>query len=136
MRGRFGALLDWGAVEHSVAVCRVRSPESVRLSNPAALRPMRLLRIPEPFDHPDWLYEVKFDGFRALAHVNGHVSKERVANGGGRKGAVNRYLIAFVICGMMALLEGRRGYEVNADVVRRSNARLVVGLKTPESSMR
>jgi ATP-dependent DNA ligase len=28
---------------------------------------MRLLRIPEPFDHPDWLYEVKFDGFRALA---------------------------------------------------------------------
>ena len=32
---------------------------------------MRLLRIPEPFDHPDFLYEVKFDGFRALAHVNG-----------------------------------------------------------------
>jgi len=39
----------------------------VRLSNPAALRPMRLLRIPKPFDHPDFLYEVKFDGFRALA---------------------------------------------------------------------
>ena len=36
------------------------------------LRPMRLLRIPEPLDHPDWLYEVKFGGFRALAHVNGH----------------------------------------------------------------
>jgi bifunctional non-homologous end joining protein LigD len=33
---------------------------------------MRLLRIPEPFDHPDWLYEVKFDGFRSLAQVNGH----------------------------------------------------------------
>ena len=33
---------------------------------------MRLLRIPEPFDHPEWLFEVKFDGFRALAHVNGH----------------------------------------------------------------
>ena len=29
---------------------------------------MRLLRIPEPLDHADWLYEVKFDGFRALAH--------------------------------------------------------------------
>ena len=25
---------------------------------------MRVLRIPEPFDHSDWLYEVKFDGFR------------------------------------------------------------------------
>ena len=33
---------------------------------------MRLLRIPEPFDHSDFLYEVKFDGFRALAHVRGH----------------------------------------------------------------
>jgi len=33
---------------------------------------MRLLRIPEPFDHSDWLYELKFDSFRALAHVTGH----------------------------------------------------------------
>jgi ATP-dependent DNA ligase len=33
---------------------------------------MRLLRIPEPIDHPDFLYEVKHDGFRALAHVQGH----------------------------------------------------------------
>src|SRR4030095_7725977 len=33
---------------------------------------MRLLRIPESFDHPDFLYEVKFDGFLALAHVTGH----------------------------------------------------------------
>jgi len=34
--------------------------------------PMRLLRIPEPFDHPDFLFEPKLDGFRALAHVRGH----------------------------------------------------------------
>ena len=33
---------------------------------------MRLLRIPEPFDHPDWIFEPKMDGFRALAHVKGH----------------------------------------------------------------
>ena len=42
------------------------------LESITALRPMPLLRIPEPFDHPDFLYEVKFDGFRALAHVTGH----------------------------------------------------------------
>jgi bifunctional non-homologous end joining protein LigD len=46
---------------------------------------MRLLRVPEPIDHPDFLYEVKHDRFRALAHVedgrcrlvsrNGHVFK-------------------------------------------------------------
>jgi hypothetical protein len=23
---------------------------------------MRLLRIPEPFDHPDWIFEPKMDG--------------------------------------------------------------------------
>jgi bifunctional non-homologous end joining protein LigD len=35
-------------------------------------RPMPLVRIPEPFDHPDWLFELKHDGFRALAYVEGH----------------------------------------------------------------
>jgi bifunctional non-homologous end joining protein LigD len=36
------------------------------------LTPMRLLRIPEPFDDPEWIFEPKMDGFRALAHVQGH----------------------------------------------------------------
>jgi bifunctional non-homologous end joining protein LigD len=36
------------------------------------LTPMRLLRIPEPFDHPEFIFEPKIDGFRALAHVRGH----------------------------------------------------------------
>lgn len=36
------------------------------------LIPMRLLRIPEPFDHPDFLFEPKLDGFLALAHIRGH----------------------------------------------------------------
>jgi ATP-dependent DNA ligase len=31
---------------------------------------MRLLRIPQPFDHPDFLFELKYDGFRALAIVD------------------------------------------------------------------
>ncbi len=35
-------------------------------------RPMPLVRIPEPFDGVDWLFEVKHDGFRALAIVDGH----------------------------------------------------------------
>ena len=33
---------------------------------------MPLVRIPEPFDHPHWIYELKLDGFRALAHIDGH----------------------------------------------------------------
>jgi hypothetical protein len=33
---------------------------------------MRLARITEPFDHLDWRFELKSDGFRALAHVAWH----------------------------------------------------------------
>jgi bifunctional non-homologous end joining protein LigD len=29
---------------------------------------MRLVR-PRPFDDPDWIFELKLDGFRALAHI-------------------------------------------------------------------
>ena len=30
---------------------------------------MRLARRLEPFDHRDWIYEIKFDGFRALDYI-------------------------------------------------------------------
>jgi bifunctional non-homologous end joining protein LigD len=33
------------------------------------MHPMRLARRLEPFGHPDWIYEIKFDGFRALSYV-------------------------------------------------------------------
>ena len=32
---------------------------------------MRLLRIPEPIDHPDYLYDVKHDGLCALVYLEG-----------------------------------------------------------------
>jgi ATP-dependent DNA ligase len=38
---------------------------------PLVVRPKPLVRIPKPFDHPAWIYEIKHDGFRALAHVEG-----------------------------------------------------------------
>jgi bifunctional non-homologous end joining protein LigD len=31
--------------------------------------PMRLARMPEPWDHPDRIFELKYDGFRSLAYV-------------------------------------------------------------------
>jgi bifunctional non-homologous end joining protein LigD len=33
------------------------------------LQPIALRRAPAAFSHPDWLFEVKWDGFRALAQV-------------------------------------------------------------------
>jgi bifunctional non-homologous end joining protein LigD len=34
-----------------------------------AIRPMTLVRLGEPFSDPDWLFEVKHDGFRALCYI-------------------------------------------------------------------
>jgi bifunctional non-homologous end joining protein LigD len=31
--------------------------------------PMPLGRKAEPFNHPDWLFEIKWDGFRSLVHI-------------------------------------------------------------------
>ena len=33
-------------------------------------QPLPLTRRVDPFSHPDWLFEVKYDGFRALAHMD------------------------------------------------------------------
>ncbi len=38
---------------------------------PHAIRPMLATLVDEPFNEPDWLYEVKWDGFRALAYLDG-----------------------------------------------------------------
>src|ERR1700730_4146018 len=32
-------------------------------------QPMTLARRAQPFSHPDWLFEIKHDGFRAVAYV-------------------------------------------------------------------
>lgn len=33
------------------------------------ISPMTLSRLREPFDHPDWIFELKHDGFRCLAYI-------------------------------------------------------------------
>ena len=33
---------------------------------------MPLDRAREPFSHPEWLYEIKHDGFRALLYSDSH----------------------------------------------------------------
>lgn len=43
--------------------------DAVILPMPSAVKPMLATVIKEPFDHPDWIFEVKWDGYRALAEV-------------------------------------------------------------------
>src|SRR5690242_3358590 len=45
--------------------------------------PLPLRRLRDPFDHPDWIFELKYDGFRALAHVAGR-GAELVSRNGNR----------------------------------------------------
>jgi len=37
---------------------------------PANIKPMKATLVDEPFDDPDWLYEVKWDGYRAVGIIN------------------------------------------------------------------
>lgn len=37
---------------------------------PTGVKPMKATLVDEPFDDPSWVYEVKWDGYRALAHIN------------------------------------------------------------------
>jgi bifunctional non-homologous end joining protein LigD len=42
---------------------------------PHSIKPMLATLIKEPFDHPEWLFEVKWDGYRAIAEIrDGKVS--------------------------------------------------------------
>ena len=34
-----------------------------------SIKPMRLERVPKPFDNPDYIFELKHDGFRAIAYI-------------------------------------------------------------------
>jgi len=38
---------------------------------PVKLQPMKATLVREPFDDPGWLYEIKWDGYRALAVISG-----------------------------------------------------------------
>jgi bifunctional non-homologous end joining protein LigD len=43
---------------------------AVYVSFPEKIKPMLATLVDEPFDDPDWIYEVKWDGYRALALLN------------------------------------------------------------------
>ncbi|AYL94902.1 DNA ligase D [Mucilaginibacter celer] len=46
---------------------------------PQNIKPMKATLVDEPFDDPDWLYEVKWDGYRAIAIIDDKGSAELVS---------------------------------------------------------
>jgi ATP-dependent DNA ligase len=51
---------------------RTDTLESVTSGAFHSTRPMPLIRVGAAFDHSDWIFELKHDGFRALAIVDGY----------------------------------------------------------------
>jgi bifunctional non-homologous end joining protein LigD len=56
----------------TILVCLAPARSAMRPPKKGLRHSMPLLRLAEPFDHLDWLFEVKPGGSRALAHVDGH----------------------------------------------------------------
>ena len=52
-----------------------KTAESIQAANPikrpmpTAIHPMLAMSIEKPFDSPDWLFEIKWDGYRAIAFI-------------------------------------------------------------------
>ncbi|MGF7229261.1 MAG: DNA ligase D [Candidatus Saccharibacteria bacterium] len=42
-----------------------------KIAKPWAIQPMLCTLVDEPFDKPDWLYEIKWDGYRAISTKHG-----------------------------------------------------------------
>lgn len=73
---------------------------------PRAIKPMLATLAREPFDHPDWVFEMKWDGYRAIAEVRAGDPLLYSRNGvplGGTYPAIAESLAAF---GFEALLDG------------------------------
>src|SRR5437870_138290 len=74
--GAFLLVTDLVGLQHLLAALRARHHDPARQPEcrivPRALpnfTPLPLKRRRDPFDHRDWLFELKLDGFRALAYV-------------------------------------------------------------------
>jgi len=76
-------LLEAGASKsfRQKQISRIRSHEAMEREElgdapagpmPHLVRPMLATLAREPFDHPEWLFEVKWDGYRAVAELRGN----------------------------------------------------------------
>jgi len=61
---------DTGVVDTPAADVEVLLNSAPKSKLPTNIKPMKATLVDEPFDDADWLYEVKWDGYRALATID------------------------------------------------------------------
>lgn len=49
--------------------------KGTKKKKPSLIKPMLTTLIDQPFDSPDWLFEIKWDGFRAITELDGQTVK-------------------------------------------------------------
>jgi len=64
-----GEKLAEGQVDTDINVAAILK-SAPKASIPKNIQPMKATLVDEPFDDPNWLYEVKWDGYRAVATIN------------------------------------------------------------------
>jgi bifunctional non-homologous end joining protein LigD len=68
---------------------------------------MPLARFDRPFEHPDWIFEPKIDGFRAVAYVEGNACRLVSRNHNAfRTFEPLAQAIGQDLCGRVAILDG------------------------------
>ena len=60
-----------GSPENAEAVAVAALKGAHKTPMPSAIRPMLATLVDEPFQAADWLYEIKWDGYRAVAFIDG-----------------------------------------------------------------
>ena len=55
------------------------SADPVKRPMPATIHPMLAESVEKPFDGAEWLFEIKWDGYRAIAFIDGRQSAAGVA---------------------------------------------------------
>src|SRR6201998_1705959 len=73
---------------------------------PKRVKPMLATLVDKPFDDPDWIFEVKWDGYRAVAIMNG---KSVVLQSRNEKSFNEKFYPvyeALIKCNLRAVLDG------------------------------
>src|SRR5258708_29201321 len=79
---------------------------SPKVPMPRRVKPMLTTLVDKPFDDPDWVFEVKWDGYRAIANMNAKSVALQSRNDKSFNEKFYPVYEALVKCNLHAVLDG------------------------------